>query len=467
MRFDILDSRAETAMARRNWGLLLTGAPAALAVAALPIATLPAPGADLAVRAPPAVTAPVAEPFSWTGWYIGANAGFGVGQGYGTFTSPGNQFDAFNAMPAGGFGGGQLGYNYQFSGGFLGSIVVGAETDIQGAGIQGAGISSPLATVDSKLNWFGTTRGRAGLATGPVLSYVTAGVAYGGIETGAATPAGSVASSTTRTGFTWGTGVEASLGGSWTAKAEYLYINFGGTNTGSPAIGAISVKNQEQMFRGGINYRFDSARPAAIEPARNWAGFFAGVTLDAGIGRNSSTLSGPGAADAFFLSPRGFDGGGIAGYNWQFGNWVVGAEGDFQHTTGGTGYVTSLADAGNTLIDQKLLWFGTARGRLGYSAGGALFYVTGGGAWGDVKDSITQTGGAASFSHTAAGFAVGAGIENRFDVFGLLGPNWTTRTEYLLLDLGSVNDTLGRQTLNSSIQEHIWRTVVSYKFGTP
>ncbi len=444
-------------MNRPTWISLLTAAPVAFALGAAPIAT-PVLGADLPVKAKPLVKAAVAVPFSWTGWYIGANAGFGVGQGYGTFDRPA-VFETFNAMPAGGFGGGQLGYNYQL----FGSFVIGAETDIQGAGItDNHTVLAGPALIEHRLNWFGTTRARAGLATGSVLSYVTGGVAYGGIETGVSTPAASLTNSTTKTGWTWGTGVEAALGGNWTAKAEYLYINFGSTGVASAATGALNVKNQEQLFRGGINYHFGPDQTPALGPTRNWAGFFVGGTLGAGIGRNDSTFTAPGVSEAFFLSPRGWDGGGIVGYNWQFGSWVLGVDGDFQGSTG-TGYVTGLADG--TTIDQKLNWFSTVRGRLGYGVGEALFYATAGGAFGEVKDSISGV----SFSHSKSGFAVGGGIENRLDLFGLLGPNWSTRTEYLFLDLGSVSDTVvpvgaPAQTLNSNIREHIWRTVVSYKF---
>lgn len=445
-------------MRRSNWGILLTGAPLALSLGAAP-----ALGADLPVKA-----LPVAAPFSWTGWYIGANAGFGIGQGYGTYTS-GSTFEAFNAIPAGGLGGGQFGFNYQIGN----SFVIGAETDIQGAGISdnrtclARCIPTSFALIDQKLNWFGTTRARVGLATGPVLSYVTGGAAYGGIETSLSAPAGSLTTSTTKTGWTWGTGVEAALGANWTAKAEYLYIDFGSAGVASAATGALGVKNQEQIFRGGLNYRFGPGQQApALGPTYRWGGFFVGGTFGYGIGRNDSTVTVPGtSAETFFLSPRGLDVGGIIGYNWQFGSWVVGLDGDFQGSTG-SGYLTGLVNG--TTIDQKLSRFGTVRGRLGYGVGDALFYATGGAAFGEVTESIN----AASFSHSKSGFAVGGGIENKLDFFGLLSPNWTTRTEYLFVDLGGVSDTFGTvgvpaQTLTSNIHEHIWRTVVSYRFGTP
>jgi outer membrane immunogenic protein len=469
--------------------MLRTGAPLILALVILALGAfvlgMPALGADMAVKAPP-LKAPIVPPYSWTGWYIGANAGYGVGQGSGSLAF-GPAFETFNAIPAGAFGGGQLGFNYQIM-----SFVLGAETDIQGAGISDARTcllncsAGSSAVIDQKLNWFGTTRARLGLANGPVLTYATAGVAYGGIETGLTTALGGAANlataTTTKTGWVWGTGVEAALGGNWTAKAEYLYLNFGGSAVASLAAGTLGVKNQEQVFRGGVNYHFGGDQSAAIEPVYNWAGVFVGGTFGYGLGRNDSTFVTPPPApnaESFFLSPRGFDGGAIIGYNWQFGSWVLGVEADFQDSTG-SGYLTCAnlcTGAGDTTIDQRLSWFGTVRGRLGYAVGPALFYATAGGAFGEVKENIAQpfAGGSASFSHSQSGFAVGGGIENKLDFFGLLGPNWTTRTEYLYVALGSVSDTFvnpavaggAAQTLTSNLHEHIWRTVVSYKFGNP
>ena len=118
---------------------------------------------------------------------------------------------------------------------------------------------------------------------------------------------------------------------------------------------------------------------------------------------------------------------------------------------------------------------GSARceARPGYAVGLALLYAAGGAAYCGVKDSLTQTIAGTvtglSFSHTKSGFAAGGGIENKLDIFGLLGPNWTTRTEYLYVDPGSVSDNFtnlgAAQTLTSNLHGHIWRTVVSYKFG--
>jgi outer membrane immunogenic protein len=477
-------------MTRITLKLLLAVAPLGLALGA------PALGADMPVG-PPLIKAPPYSPYSWTGWYVGVNAGYGVGQNQGSLAAPLNVpspiNETFNAATGGGFGGGQLGYNYQIN-----SVVVGLETDIQGSGISDTRtclltcVAGATALIDQKLSWFGTTRARLGWATGPVLTYVTVGAAYGGTETGVATsgaflgPPATTITSATKSGWTWGTGVEAALGGNWTAKAEYLYVDLGtaSATTLSPVFPTtFSTKYQEQIFRAGINYRFGPDQSAGIWPTYNWAGLFVGGTFGYGISRNDSTFAvagvPPANAEAFFLSPRGFEGGGIVGYNWQFGRWVAGVDADIQGSTG-NGYLTCAFFCTTTVattINQTESWFGTVRGRLGYAVGPALFYATGGGAYGTVKESITQAAAGVptttvNFSHSKSGFAVGGGIENKLDIFGLLGPNWTTRTEYLYVDLGSVTDTFtnppvlaGAQTLTSNLHEHVWRTVISYKFG--
>ena len=70
-------------------------------------------------------------------------------------------------------------------------------------------------------------RGRIGLVTGPTLSYLTAGYAYGNVNTTVVTGGVPFAFSGGRSGWTWGSGVEAALGGNWTGKIEYLYVDLG------------------------------------------------------------------------------------------------------------------------------------------------------------------------------------------------------------------------------------------------
>src|SRR5262249_54998885 len=95
-------------------------------------------------------------------------------------------------------------------------------------------------------------------------------------------------------------------------------------------------------------------------------------------------------------------------------------------------------------VQQKINWFATVRGRLGWANDGALIYVTAGGAWAGVNETdsalLTATvapgsPAGASFSRTASGAAVGAGIEMR------LWAGWTGKVEYLHLDLGGATNT--------------------------
>jgi outer membrane immunogenic protein len=467
-------------MARKNLKILLALAPLGLGLNGA------ASAADLGA---PFMKAPAAMPYySWTGYYIGANVGYGVGQGDGTISyggaggvTPG--LFSFNSQPAGVIAGGQAGYNWQF-----GSIVLGVETDIQGSAMRDNGscfancMPGSAASLDQKLDWFGTTRARVGWATGPVLTYVTGGVAYGQTDVtlsavGAA-GTGIAEVDSTRTGWTWGTGVEAALDANWTAKAEWLYVDLGSTS-GTTTVGGFITKNQEQIFRGGVNYHFgDSGSAAALPaPTSNWTGFYIGGTAGYALGRDPATFAIPGSANATFdLSPRGLSAGGLVGYNWQFGHWVTGIDADFQGVDDGGDAVCAVncSAGGAAAANQQMPWFGTVRGRLGYSIGPALFYGTGGYAYGQVKDTVNeQTAGAASgfsFTHSNSGWAAGAGIENPFDPFGWFGKNWTTRTEYLYVDLGDVSDTFSNganvnQTLSSSVHSHIWRTSLIYKFS--
>jgi outer membrane immunogenic protein len=249
--------------------------------------TAPAVAADLAVKAPLYKAPPPARVFSWTGCYIGVNGGYGWQQDHA------NDFTAFgpagaagptlflttqNLGPTGGFGGGQAGCNYQ-----SGMFVWGVEADIEGSGIRdsfgptsfGTGLSALTATASEKLKWFGTVRGRLGIAADRALFYVTGGAAFGKTEYSlfVADTLGntlSVNGDSSRSGYTVGAGIEWAFVQGWTAKAEYQYLNFGdiGPATvpainrfGNPAGGGIttsSFRNDYHTIRFGLNYLFNA-----------------------------------------------------------------------------------------------------------------------------------------------------------------------------------------------------------------
>jgi len=458
-----------------------------LATALVGLGSAPTIAADLGAR--PYTKAPaLAAVYDWTGFYIGVNAGVGLGRDRVVHDMGGEGFPySFYTSPQGGFGGGQIGYNWQ-TGSMLGPIVFGVEADIQGGGLRDdrtnfsdLGITTAYG---QKLDWFGTARGRIGIANGPVLSYVTAGYAFGNVKTNATQTIAGVtttfATDRTQGGWVVGSGVEAALGGNWTGKIEYLYLNLGNKtdvstlNVPTP----INTEIRENIFRVGLNYRI-GGKPYAPVAAANWAGFYLGGNFGSGTGRDRSSLNIPAAPifETFNLAPDGINGGVQAGYNWQAANWVFGLEADIQGSTqkDNKTCVIFCSPGIQAAYDATLPWFGTVRGRLGYSVGSTLFYATGGLAYGSIKTKINTTSFVGpvtqSFSHTNTGWTAGAGIETPFTLLGLLGPNWTVKTEYLYVDLGSTSDSFifgaDPATANRSVTEHVFRTGINYHFNSP
>ena len=157
----------------------------------------------------------VAAP-TWSGFYIGVNGGYG---------STAN--DGF-LSPSGGFGGGQIGYNWQGLFGYS-PWVIGIEADLQGAGISdSAGYGTDY--MQNSLNWFGTVRGRVGYAIGPTLIYATGGFAYGEVESKGNALGLLYDVSETQTGYAVGGGVEYKFNPAWSIKGEYLFIDLDASN---------------------------------------------------------------------------------------------------------------------------------------------------------------------------------------------------------------------------------------------
>jgi outer membrane immunogenic protein len=442
-----------------------------------------AQAADLAVKAP-YYKAPVALVYDWTGFYIGVNAGVGLGRDRTQHFIAPAAADSIYLQPQGGLGGGQIGYNWQ-TGSLFGPLVLGVEADIQGAGLSDhySSLFAGAVTYNQKLDWFGTVRGRVGIAHGPVLSYVTAGYAYGSVNTTLTEgPPATTFSTGNRMqgGWTVGSGVEAALGGNWTGKIEYLYLNLGNKTDSFTALATPQVLNteiRENIFRVGLNYRIGGNSTYTPEVVANWTGFYLGGNFGSGTARDRSSLTAlPATSELFNLAPDGVNGGVQAGYNWQAANWVYGLEADIQGSSqrdNKTCVVFCNPALVSVAYDAKLPWFGTVRGRLGYSVGSTLFYATGGYAYGGVKTKVTATAFGLSttdsLSATKSGWTAGAGIETPFTLLGLFGPNWTSKTEYLYVDLGSTSGTLFGGTLvsSTSVKEHIFRTGLNYHFNSP
>jgi opacity protein-like surface antigen len=447
---------------------LLSGAALAVFLAA-PAAS----AADLPLRKSPPAYAP--EPiFTWTGFYVGVNQGFGGGVLDANVNLAGprvlNNTQTTNRAN-GFFVGGEAGYDYQFSN----NLVLGVETDMQWSDIQashqattwsstGAGFGN--ANIRNNLDWFGTTRLRLGYSFGRLLPYITGGVAYGEVAAngeqfvGRALFSGSAAQTTV--GWVAGAGLEYALTDNLSARAEYVYLQLPGVN--GPAsgltpppfpslVGSFSTGSfGAHLIRTGLNWKFggpgslstDTALSLLTDPATlDWTGFYVGANGGYGGDRADAVVNLASALPVASSTQTqnhtsGFIAGGQLGYNRQLSNHVVvGLETDAQWSGVKASHQASNGPGAFTLTDisNGLDWFGTTRARLGWASGSTLTYVTGGVAYGDVSAQGSQISGglfSGSATQTKVGWTIGGGVEYA------LNQNLSLKAEYLYIDFGGV-----------------------------
>jgi outer membrane immunogenic protein len=202
----------------------------ALTVAGLAVASSAAFAADIQRGPSPYYSAPAAPSayYNWAGPYAGVNLGYQWGK-----------VDNTGTNPSGLEGGLQGGYNWQ-----NGQFVYGVETDLQ---ISGA--DDTFAPYKFSNPWFGTLRGRAGMAMNNILFYATLGLAYGGLKGESA----GLSESKTHIGWGAGLGAEVGLTPQWSAKVEYLY-----TDLSSRTYSVTGTDNglSSSFVRVGVNYHF-------------------------------------------------------------------------------------------------------------------------------------------------------------------------------------------------------------------
>jgi outer membrane immunogenic protein len=199
-------------------------------------------------------------------------------------------------------------------------------------------------------------------------------------------------------------------------------------------------------FNGGWGWSNTNNNTLTLSPTTPTGAFgvFAPTSFG-GIGGNNNNANGP----VF---------GGQLGYNYQAGNWVFGVEGDvdganIRSNQGGAITLTPLGVVGSGFLNVKQEWLASIRGRLGYTWGPGMIYVTGGGAWtgvqanGGTTVASTIPGGSfietATFSQsqTLSGWVAGAGYE------WMIAPNWALRGEYLYYGFTGNNNNNGGSTL--------------------
>jgi len=213
------------------------------------MAASPTFAADLPRKAAPYYVAP----FSWSGFYVGLNGGYGWAKSDWTDTASSGSVD-----PKGWLAGGTVGYNLQ-----TGVWVWGLEGDIDWSTIKGStvggtgvcGVGGNGAGCETRNRWLATARGRIGYAFDRWLPYLTGGAAFGDVKM---SPNTGLSETKTKVGWTVGVGLEYAFLGAWSAKLEYLYADLGKSNCSPATCGGtgVDVSFKSNIVRAGVNYRF-------------------------------------------------------------------------------------------------------------------------------------------------------------------------------------------------------------------
>jgi outer membrane immunogenic protein len=248
----------------------------------------PALAAD---QRPPVFTkAPMIPVFSWTGFYVGANAGGHWGRDSITTTTALGNFNAASVAkidasspttlkPQGWLAGAQIGYNVEVN-----HVVLGFEGDadwLNGTNSRSLVFPGPNPTAGDVLSnstqgtFLATLRPRIGAAYDRALFYITGGLAVGTVKTtdsfafGGGTVLETNTTTTTRVGWAAGGGFEYAFYDNWSVKIEGLHVNLGGTyDVGIPCLVAcpasttdivVHHRYTDNIARVGLNYRFGFA----------------------------------------------------------------------------------------------------------------------------------------------------------------------------------------------------------------
>lgn len=219
--------------------------------------------------------APPPAPFSWTGFYVGANLGaarhdwtfadMGVNGGLPAFAfAPGTTF--WDSNNWGVIAGGQVGYNLQYD-----RYIVGIEGDfnyLSNSTSATINTGAPLVvSAEAKAQWLATVRGRLGMMLSPTFVYMTGGVAFakfheawGAPGFGTTPPTQQFVIDKIKTGPIVGIGIEHALGSQWSVKAELLKAWFSSDSATYTCCGANTYRSEFHngllIGRVGLNFRF-------------------------------------------------------------------------------------------------------------------------------------------------------------------------------------------------------------------
>lgn len=492
--------------------------------------------------------------YDWTGFYAGAFSGLAWGQSDWFFPQIGA---GVNPRMAGGLLGGNVGYNKQ-----LGPWVLGVEGDFAATNAKGGegcvgGPNTvggpPGQNCNNDLKWVATATAKIGYTWDRVLVYGKAGGAWtenkldvscnadsGRSVIGNATfsncqatnsllGAQNLVNTVSQFGWTVGAGFELALTPSWSARAEYDYMNFGSKTVTLPDTTVVNLKQDFNQVKVGINYHFGkeemavaSAMPVKAAPVTlfNWTGVYVGAAIaDRAAVSNWRTLAIDNHSGAGFVNPdpttnpasffsSNLQGRLYSGYNWQFSpKWVAGVEADFGFgdsrmkrggIPGAYGNGINAFDVSNQSpgtdgafhdsTTVKMGWDATIRGRLGMLVTPTvLFYATGGAALQRasvsaacdasfvfppplVQGSWCSVGGASRIAKSQTFSSDRLGWTVGVGIEGVLTGNWLGKVEARYADFGNYKNTFFAGTgddvvTNVHIQTFTALAGVSYKFG--
>ena len=208
-----------------------------------------------------------------------------------------------------------------------------------------------------------------------------------------------------------------------------------------------------------------AAKAPYLQPAFDWSGFYIGAHVGYSHGASSSVLRDP-APTSESGTFGGMIGGVQAGHNWRMSSGLLfGLEGDltFPYTLSSNPTIALLATPNRDFFEH-LDYVGTARGRIGYTSGPWLAYVTGGFAFaGERYTSLPFVGVSEKHIGVRPGWAAGAGIEYGF------APHWTVRLEYLYsrFEPANVNFPSGTQYTTSALELQMLRLGLNRKIDLP
>jgi outer membrane immunogenic protein len=412
-----------------------------------------------AMAAWPATASSLTQTFDWTGCYVGVHGG--AGWQASSFTGGLGQNSGI-----GGLGGVQAGCNYQ-----LRRFVIGLEGEVWGSSLYDRSFSSFAIpanftqTIDSNARntWDVAVSVRAGVAFDRAFLYGKLGGVWGRFEYDStqtfvsfsgATASSAIAATANFAGILIGAGFEYALTNKWTTKFEYNYIDFGNRLVDINGVGcngaicntftfSSTVKEIKQIAKVGLNYKFGepsgamSAMAASlpvkaappVQQVFDWTGCYVGI--HAGGGWQSSSYAGSGG---ILASGVGALGGGQAGCNYQWRQFVIGVEGEV--------WTSSLydRDEGRTssfsgFSESRNVWDVALSVRSGVALERAFIYGKLGVVWGRFDYSSANAGSSDSGSESGSavypGVLIGVGVEYA------LTDQWTAKFEYNYIDYGN------------------------------